>query len=82
MQSSIYCGIIKLQTQYFNKLDLNKYFKGNSMDLLSIVKFGANKLFNALKNFFRDSQIINEIYDEIDKNLFFPATQDERIPLY
>ena len=48
------------------------------MDLLSIVKFGANKLFNALKNFFRDSQIINEIYDEIDKNLFFPATQDER----
>ena len=52
------------------------------MDLLSIVKFGANKLFNALKNFFRDSQIINEIYDEIDKNLFFPATQDERIPLY
>ena len=48
------------------------------MDLLGIVKFGSSKMYNALKKFFLDSQILNEIYDEIDKNLFFPATQDER----
>ena len=48
------------------------------MDLLGIAKSGATKMYNALKKFFHDSQIFNEIYDEIDKNLFFPATQDER----
>lgn len=48
------------------------------MDLLGIAKSGATKMYNALKNFFHDSQIFNEIYDEIDKNLFFAATQDER----
>lgn len=48
------------------------------MDLLGIAKSGATKMYNALKKFFHDSQIFNEIYDEIDKNLFFAATQDER----
>ena len=48
------------------------------MDLLGIAKSGASKMYNALKKFFHDSQILNEIYDEIDKNLFFAATQDER----
>lgn len=48
------------------------------MDLLGIAKLGASKMYNALRRFFRDSQILNEIYDEIDKNLFLPATQDER----
>lgn len=48
------------------------------MDLLSIAKSGALKMYNALKKFFHDSQILNEIYDEIDKKLFFAATQDER----
>ena len=48
------------------------------MDLLSIAKSGTSKIYNALKKFFHDSQILNEIYDEIDKNLFFTATQDER----
>lgn len=48
------------------------------MDLLGIAKSGATKMYNALKKIFHDSQIFNEIYDEIDKNLFFAATQDER----
>lgn len=48
------------------------------MDLLGIAKSGATKMYNALKKFFHDSQIFNEIYDEIDKKLFFAATQDER----
>lgn len=48
------------------------------MSLLDIAKSGTSKMYNALKKFFHDSQILNEIYDEIDKNLFFAATQDER----
>ena len=48
------------------------------MSLLDIAKSGASKMYNALKKFFHDSQILNEIYDEIDKNLFFSVTQDER----
>ena len=48
------------------------------MDLLGIAKSGTSKMYNALKKFFLDSQILNEIYDEIDKNLFCAATQDER----
>lgn len=48
------------------------------MDLLGIAKSGATKMYNALKKIFHDRQNFNEIYDEIDKNLFFAATQDER----
>jgi hypothetical protein len=48
------------------------------MDLSSLAKEGSKKIFCALKKFFIDSKIVNEIYDEIDKNLFLAATQDER----
>lgn len=48
------------------------------MELLELAKQGTSKVYNALKKFFLDSKIINEIYDVIDKDLFLAATQDER----
>ena len=46
--------------------------------LITLAKSGSQKIFEALKNFFIESQIANEIYDEIDKNLFAAAASDEK----
>ena len=50
---------------------------GKKMNLTELAGKGAQKLKKALEKFFNDSQIINEIYDKIDKELFFPATAEE-----
>lgn len=44
---------------------------------LEMVIEGAKKFKKALSKFFTDSQLINEIYDRIDKEIFFPATMSE-----
>ncbi len=46
--------------------------------LITLAKSGSKKIFEALKNFFSESQIVNEIHDEIDKNLFTVAASDEK----
>lgn len=46
--------------------------------LITLAKSGSKKIFEALKNFFSESQIVNEIHDEIDKNLFTVAALDEK----
>ncbi len=42
-------------------------------EVISAAVTGSIKIFNALKKFFNDSQITNEAYDEIDKNIFLVA---------
>lgn len=42
-------------------------------EVISAAVTGSKKFFNALKKFFNDSQITNEVYDEIDKNIFLVA---------
>lgn len=42
-------------------------------EVISAAVTGSIKIFNALKKFFNDSQIANEVYDEIDKNIFLVA---------
>ena len=50
------------------------WFKKNPVEL---AKTGGKKFLAALKKFFKDSQLINEIYDRADKDLFFAVAGTE-----
>ena len=39
-------------------------------EVISAAVTGSKKIFNALKNFFDDSQIANEVYDEIETKIY------------
>ena len=55
---------------------------GKKMNLTELAGKGAQKLKKALEKFFNDSQIINEIYDKIDKELFFSYHSGGKLSTY
>lgn len=63
--------------------DFKKYISNGGsdlgkMELFELAKNGLLKFYNSLRNFFKESEILNEIYDLIDKKVFLPASKDER----
>lgn len=54
---------------------LCNWLKNKSLEL---AKKGGENFWGALKKFFRDSQLINEIHDRADKELFFAAAASKQ----
>ena len=50
------------------------WFQKNPVELATT---GGKKLLSALKNFLKESELINEIYDRADKELFLPAASSK-----